>query len=104
MRILYKTLASVGMLALSTVAAIGIRRLVKRKRSREQTENDNTQTETPSTTQEESMEDTSPNRDDAENDVTAEVTVAETDIQPMTEDDDSTAEDDERLSDAKTDD
>lgn len=30
MRILYKTLASIGMLALSTAAAIGIRRFVKR--------------------------------------------------------------------------
>lgn len=104
MRILYKTLASVGMLALSTVAAIGIRRLVKRKRSREQTENDETQTENPSTTQDESMAETSTYRDDAENGVTAAVTVAETDIQPMTEDDDSIAEDKERLSDAKTDD
>ena len=35
MRILYKTLASVGMLALSMAAAIGMRRLVKRKNEKE---------------------------------------------------------------------
>ena len=40
MRILYKTLASVGMLALSTAAAIGIRRLVKRKNEKEKAAHD----------------------------------------------------------------
>ena len=121
MRILYKTLASVGMLALSTAAAIGIRRLVKRKNEKEKAAHD----EVKETNDDALKEQTTDNAnsgdetvnngekiDDAETEEN-EVTVAETPIHPMTEDtkvddkniiDDSNTDDENKIDDSNTDD
>ncbi len=121
MRILYKTLASVGMLALSTAAAIGIRRLVKRKNEKEKAAHD----EVKQTNDDALKEQTTDNAnsgdetvnngekiDDAETEEN-EVTVAETPIHPMTEDtkvddkniiDDSNTDDENKIDDSNTDD
>ena len=121
MRILYKTLASVGMLALSTAAAIGIRRLVKRKNEKEKAAHD----EVKETNDDALKEQTSDNAnsgdetvdngekiDDAETEEN-EVTVAETPIHPMTEDtkvddkniiDDSNTDDENKIDDSNVED
>lgn len=121
MRILYKTLASVGMLALSTAAAIGIRRLVKRKNEKEKAAHD----EVKQTNDDALKEQTTDNAnsgdetvnngekiDDAETEEN-EVTVAETPIHPMTEDtkvddkniiDDSNTDDENKIDDSNVED
>lgn len=121
MRILYKTLASVGMLALSTAAAIGIRRLVKRKNEKEKAAHD----EVKETNDDALKEQTTDNAnsgdetvnngekiDDAETEEN-EVTVAETPIHPMTEDtkvddkniiDDSNTDDENKIDDSNVED
>ena len=121
MRILYKTLASVGMLALSTAAAIGIRRLVKRKNEKEKAAHD----EVKQTNDDALKEQTTDNAnsgdetvnngekiDDAETEDN-EVTVAETPIHPMTEDtkvddkniiDDSNTDDENKIDDSNVED
>lgn len=121
MRILYKTLASVGMLALSTAAAIGIRRLVKRKNEKEKAAHD----EVKETNDDALKEQTTDNAnsgdetvnngekiDDAETEEN-EVTVAETPIHPMTEDtkvddkniiDDSNTDDENKIDDSNIED
>ena len=121
MRILYKTLASVGMLALSTAAAIGIRRLVKRKNEKEKAAHD----EVKETNDDALTEQTADNAnsgdetvdngekiDDAETEEN-EVTVAETPIHPMTEDtkvdheniiDDSNTDDENKIDDSNVED
>ena len=121
MRILYKTLASVGMLALSTAAAIGIRRLVKRKNEKEKAAHD----EVKETNDDALKEQTTDNAnsgdetvnngekiDDAETEEN-EVTVAETPIHPMPEDtkiddkniiDDSNTDDENKIDDSNVED
>ena len=121
MRLLYKTLASVGMLALSTAAAIGIRRLVKRKNEKEKAAHD----EVKETNDDALKEQTTDNAnsgdetvnngekiDDAETEEN-EVTVAETPIHPMTEDtkvddkniiDDSNTDDENKIDDSNVED
>ena len=93
MRILYKTLASVGMLALSTAAAIGIRRLVKRKNEKEKAAHDEVKETNDDALKEQTTDnansgdetvDNGDKIDDAETEEN-EVTVAETPIHPMTE-------------------
>lgn len=102
MRILYKTLASVGMLALSTAAAIGIRRLVKRKNEKEKAAHDEVKETNDDALKEQTTDnansgdetvDNGEKIDDAETEEN-EVTVAETPIHPMTED---TKVDDENI-------
>ena len=121
MRILYKTLASVGMLALSTAAAIGIRRLVKRKNEKEKAAHDEVKETNDDALKEQTTDnansgdetvDNGEKIDDAETEEN-EVTVAETPIHPMTEDtkvddeniiDDSNTDDENKIDDSNTDD
>lgn len=121
MRILYKTLASVGMLALSTVAAIGIRRLVKRKNEKEKAAHDEVKETNDDAVKEQTTDnansgdeivDNGEKIDDAETDEN-EVTVAETPIHPMTEDtkvddkniiDDSNTDDENKIDDSNVED
>ena len=109
MRILYKTLASVGMLALSTAAAIGIRRLVKRKNEKEKAAHD----EVKETNDDALKEQTTDNANSGDETVDNEVTVAETPIHPMTEDtkvddnniiDDSNTDDENKIDDSNVED
>lgn len=117
MRILYKTLASVGMLALSTAAAIGIRRLVKRKNEKEKAAHDEVKETNDDALKEQTTDnansgdetvDNGEKIDDAETEEN-EVTVAETPIHPMTEDtkvddkniiDDSNTDDENKIDDS----
>ena len=121
MRILYKTLASVGMLALSTAAAIGIRRLVKRKNEKEKAAHDEVKETNDDALKEQTTDnansgdetvDNGEKIDDAETEEN-EVTVAETPIQPMTEDtkvddkniiDDSNTDDENKIDDSNVED
>ena len=121
MRILYKTLASVGMLALSTAAAIGIRRLVKRKNEKEKAAHDEVKETNDDALKEQTTDnansgdetvDNGEKIDDAETDEN-EVTVAETPIHPMTEDtkvddkniiDDSNTDDENKIDDSNVED
>ena len=121
MRILYKTLASVGMLALSTAAAIGIRRLVKRKNEKEKAAHDEVKETNDDALKEQTTDnansgdetvDNGENIDDAETEEN-EVTVAETPIHPMTEDtkvddkniiDDSNTDDENKIDDSNVED
>ena len=110
MRILYKTLASVGMLALSTAAAIGIRRLVKRKNEKEKAAHDEVKETNDDALKEQTTDnansgdetvDNGEKIDDAETEEN-EVTVAETPIHPMTED--TKVDDKNIIDDSNTDD
>lgn len=116
MRILYKTLASVGMLALSTVAAIGIRRLVKRKNEKEKAAHDEVKETNDDAVKEQTTDnansgdeivDNGEKIDDAETDEN-EVTVAETPIHPMTEDtqveDENKIDDEDKVDDSNVED
>ena len=121
MRILYKTLASVGMLALSTAAAIGIRRLVKRKNEKEKAAHDEVKETNDDALKEQTTDnansgdetvDNGEKIDDAETEEN-EVTVAETPIHPMTEDtkvddkniiDDSNTDDENKIDDSNVED
>ena len=121
MRILYKTLASVGMLALSTAAAIGIRRLVKRKNEKEKAAHDEVKETNDDALKEHTTDnansgdetvDNGEKIDDAETEEN-EVTVAETPIHPMTEDtkvddkniiDDSNTDDENKIDDSNVED
>ena len=121
MRILYKTLASVGMLALSTAAAIGIRRLVKRKNEKEKAAHDEVKETNDDALKEQTTDnansgdetvDNGENIDDAETEEN-EVTIAETPIHPMTEDtkvddkniiDDSNTDDENKIDDSNVED
>lgn len=121
MRILYKTLASVGMLALSTAAAIGIRRLVKRKNEKEKAAHDEVKQTNDDALKEQTTDnansgdetvDNGEKIDDAETEEN-EVTVAETPIHPMTEDtkvddkniiDDSNTDDENKIDDSNVED
>lgn len=121
MRILYKTLASVGMLALSTAAAIGIRRLVKRKNEKEKATHDEVKETNDDALKEQTTDnansgdetvDNGEKIDDAETEEN-EVTVAETPIHPMTEDtkvddesiiDDSNTDDENKIDDSNVED
>ena len=121
MRILYKTLASVGMLALSTAAAIGIRRLVKRKNEKEKAAHDEVKETNDDALKEQTADnansgdetvDNGEKIDDAETEEN-EVTVAETPIHPMTEDtkvddkniiDDSNTDDENKIDDSNVED
>lgn len=121
MRILYKTLASVGMLALSTAAAIGIRQLVKRKNEKEKAAHDEVKETNDDALKEQTTDnansgdetvDNGEKIDDAETEEN-EVTVAETPIHPMTEDtkvddkniiDDSNTDDENKIDDSNVED
>lgn len=121
MRILYKTLASVGMLALSTAAAIGIRRLVKRKNEKEKAAHDEVKETNDDALKEQTTDnansgdetvDNGEKIDDAETEEN-EVTIAETPIHPMTEDtkvddkniiDDSNTDDENKIDDSNVED
>lgn len=121
MRILYKTLASVGMLALSTAAAIGIRRLVKRKNEKEKAAHDEVKETNDDALKEQTTDnansgdetvDNGEKIDDAETEEN-EVTVVETPIHPMTEDtkvddkniiDDSNTDDENKIDDSNVED
>ena len=121
MRILYKTLASVGMLALSTAAAIGIRRLVKRKNEKEKAAHDEVKQTNDDALKEQTTDnansgdetvDNGEKIDDAETEEN-EVTIAETPIHPMTEDtkvddkniiDDSNTDDENKIDDSNVED
>ena len=121
MRILYKALASVGMLALSTAAAIGIRRLVKRKNEKEKAAHDEVKETNDDALKEQTTDnansgdetvDNGEKIDDAETEEN-EVTVAETPIHPMTEDtkvddkniiDDSNTDDENKIDDSNVED
>ena len=121
MRILYKTLASVGMLALSTAAGIGIRRLVKRKNEKEKAAHDEVKETNDDALKEQTADnansgdetvDNGEKIDDAETEEN-EVTVAETPIHPMTEDtkvddkniiDDSNTDDENKIDDSNVED
>ncbi len=116
MRILYKTLASVGMLALSTAAAIGIRRLVKRKNEKEKAAHDEVKETNDDAVKEQTTDnansgdeivDNGEKIDDAETEEN-EVTVAETPIHPMTEDtqveDENKIDDEDKIDDSNVED
>ena len=121
MRILYKTLASVGLLALSTAASIGIRRLVKRKNEKEKAAHDEVKETNDDALKEQTTDnansgdetvDNGEKIDDAETEEN-EVTVAETPIHPMTEDtkvddkniiDDSNTDDENKIDDSNVED
>ena len=113
MKILYKTLASVGMLALSTAAAIGIRRLVKRKNEKEKAAHDEVKETNDDALKEQTTDNANSGDETVDNGEKIDVTVAETPIHPMTEDtkvddeniiDDSNTDDENKIDDSNVED
>ncbi len=86
MRLLYKALASVGMLALSTAAALGVRHLTKAAQKRKnETDNENAQNNEPTKNVDEKQENTCINLE--EKSVSSDVSSSENDVSDETSQD-----------------